>query len=149
MNRDALTNRRTLAVAAAVLVLAVVVIGGVVLLGSGGAERGEPTPSQANSDLYGQLAGAGFQDAVVDVNEERAFVRYNVPRNVSVEATELFVSRTAARSAPDTDRIVLEVYQGFEPVERVVVATEDVLALVRGDLTYQELRNRMDVEPLT
>lgn len=148
MARNVLNERRKLAVVAVVLVLAVVVVGGVVLLGSGGAERGEPTPSQANTDLYRQLAGAGFQDAVVDVNEERVFVRYNVPENVSVETTELFVSRTAARSAPDTDSIVLEVYQEFEPVERVVVATADVMAFVRGDITWGDLRNRMDVEPL-
>lgn len=131
-------------VAAAVIVAATLFV-----LGQPVEPEGQITPSEANSRVFAGLAQEGIDGAVVDVTQERAFVRYEVPENSSVEESELLVTRVVAAEAPNASSVVLEVYRDFEPVEEVTVSMETAERFGDDEISAEELRGSWDVESLS
>ena len=125
-----------------VLLLAIAIAGVVVVLYP---EEPAPTPSEQNTHLYTTLARAGIPDAVVDITDERALVRYEVPANATVRSSEWFVLARTAAAAPDSQLVVLQVYEDGRPVEQVTVETQAIKAFSDGELHLEELEVRMDV----
>jgi len=134
-------------VGVAVLVLVVVLAGTLVVLA-------QPTPSEEplnvseqNSRVYAKLVDANITSAVVDINDSRALVRYEVPPEMSVEESEQYVIGATASVAEDTPAIRLQVYEDFEKIEEARVATEDVLAYRDGEISLDELEQRIERSP--
>lgn len=100
-------------------------------------------PSENNSALYHALSDATIRDAVVDITEERAFVRYNVPAGMSKNESIYYTLGAAAAVASSSDRVVLEVYTNYEPNERVVVDMEAATAFRDNRTTAREFRNEI------
>jgi len=108
----------------------------------------EITPNPLNTELYSALASAGIEDAVVDITPERALIRYNLPENMSKESANYYIMGAAATITPNSSKIVIQVYEDFEPLEEVVANTEDVLAFIDGAITYEELEKRIEIRSL-
>jgi len=56
----------------------------------------EITPNPLNTELYAALVSIGIENAVVDITPERAFVRYNLPENMSKESVNYYIIGAAA-----------------------------------------------------
>ena len=108
----------------------------------------EIAPDPLSTELYLTLASAGIHDAVVDVTEERALIRYNLPENVSKESVNYYIIGATAAIA-NSSRIVIQVYDNFTPLEEVEVSRDDVLAFMNHDITYEEFKGRINVRSLT
>lgn len=137
-----MTSRRVVYALGVVALVVVVGVGALAALPAPGFE-----PAAANSAIHARLAAAGFDDAVVDVTDERVLVRYTVPANVSRRRAALIALRAAADVAPGADRIVLQVYEAGEPVEQVTVETWWVHEYDDGALTVDELEGHYAVVP--
>lgn len=114
----------------------------------------QPTPSEPplnvseqNSRVYAKLVDANITAAVVDINDSRALVRYEVPPEMSVEESEQYVMGAAASVAENASTIRLQVYDDFEKVEEVRVATGDVLAYRDNEISLDELKQRVERTP--
>lgn len=105
------------------------------------------TPYPLNTELYLALASVGIEDAVVDITEERALIRYNLPENMSKEAVNYYIMGAAA-TITNSSKILIQVYENFTPLEEVIVSTEDVLAFMNGTITYEELEKRIEIKSL-
>ncbi len=103
----------------------------------------EINPDPLNNELYSELMRIGIRDAVVDITDERALIRYNLPEGMSREDTELSIMKAAATIAPDSDKIVIQTYENFKPVEEVTIGTSDVLDFMEKTITYEEFKNRI------
>ena len=81
-----------------------------------------------NTQLYAALVDAGIEDAVVDITDERALIRYNLllPATLNKEATRQYILSASAIIAPETDKIVIQTYVNYEPGEEITVNTKDV-----------------------
>jgi len=112
------------------------------------SEKPEITPNPLNIELYAALASVGIEDAVVDITQERALIRYNLPENMSKESVNYYIMGAAATIAPNSSKIVIQVYGSFEPLEEIVVKTEDVLAFMNETITYEELEKRIEIRSL-
>jgi len=112
------------------------------------SEKPEITPNPLNIELYAALASVGIEDAVVDITQERALIRYNLPENMSKESVNYYIMGAAATIAPNSSKIVIQVYGNFEPLEEIVVKTEDVLAFMNETITYEELEKRIEIRSL-
>jgi len=108
----------------------------------------ELTPNPLNAELYFFLSNGGLENALVDITPERALIRYNLPENVSTETTNFFVMKASARIAPNSSKIIIQVYENFTPLEEVIVSTEDVLAFMNGTITYEEFEKRIEIKSL-
>ena len=42
---------------------------------------------EENTQLYAALVAVGIEDAIVDITDERALIRFNLPNNLNKEAT--------------------------------------------------------------
>lgn len=140
----------------------IVAIGILVLLVSGFMLVSQPTqpdasvdPSRDDSAVYTRLAASGIADAVVDVTDDRALIRYEVPENASVDRSKYAVigivaTTTANQSvtAHDPDRIVVQVYEDYDPVEELRVETEIARRYAAGDRSLDELKEAITVVPL-
>jgi len=107
----------------------------------------EITPSPLNTKLYTILASAGIEDAVVDITDERALVRYNLPKDVNKEDALQFVVIEVAKIS-DSNKIIIQIYDNFTPLEEVNVDKEDALKLARHEITYEELKQRIETKSL-
>lgn len=122
----------------------VVVAGGLWILSGPTGTGEEPIEaSEQNTELYGKLAASGIQDALVDVTEERALIRYNQPANMTRSSSVHIAMGSAAQVAPNSSEIVVEVYEDFEPAVTATVTTDDVLAFLDGEITYETFRDRV------
>ncbi|RLI85044.1 MAG: hypothetical protein DRO98_07650 [Archaeoglobales archaeon] len=108
----------------------------------------EITTNPLNTELYLALASVGIEDAVVDITDERALIRYNLPENMSKESVNYYIMGAAATIAPNSSKIVIQVYENFTPVEEVVVSTEDVLTFMNETITHEEFEKRIEVRSL-
>lgn len=147
MGADGVTSRRTAAIA--VLVVAAIVLAAVaaVFLVPGPSPPEEPVDADLSATVvYGQLVALGIEDAVVDASDDRVLVRYNRDGNRSV--TPAHVAVEAAEVYPDVPRIVIQVFEGFEPREQVVVETEVALALARGEVSAEAFESAANTTAL-
>jgi len=137
-------NRRRAAAAGFFLVVFLVVVG-VWVLGAPSTPDGEPvSPSERNTELFYTLADASITDAVVDITDERALVRYNVPENMTKNESVYYTLGATARVANESERVVLEVFRDNEPVESVEVRTEAVVSYLRDEASLSELKDEVD-----
>jgi len=139
------SRRRKIGVA--VLVLVVVIAATLAVLA-------QPTPSEEplnvseqNSRVYAKLVDANITSAVVDINDSRSLVRYEVPPEMSVKESEQYVIGATASVAEEAPTIRLQVYDDFEKTEEVRVATKDVLAYRDGEISLDELEQRIERSP--
>ena len=98
-----------------------------------------------NTQLYAALVDAGIEDAVVDITDERALIRYNLPPNLNMEATWYYIISASAIIAPETDKIVIQTYVNYEPREEITVNTTDVIALMNEGITMVDFQERVKV----
>lgn len=149
-------NRRRIAVlfgivaiTALVVILGVLVVGGQPASSSTGTDEEVPTPSTAETAIYRAMVNNSIPAAVVDISNETILVRYNVPPNRSREHTTYYVLGVASSVAPKSDRIRVEVYENFVPIEAVVVETTAVQAYRDDEVTFTELTSRVERRPLS
>lgn len=133
--------RKTLLVSAGVL--AVVVLASLALFwpASSASFEADPTATEISVDL----AEEGIPDAVVDLTDERALVRYNVPQDLSAEGSWLVVFDSLLQQAAESERAVLQVYEDGDPSQEVEVDMEDVGAYFEARISWEEFQDRMDV----
>lgn len=139
------SRRRKVGVAVLAVLL---VIGGTLVV------LAQPTPSEEplnvseqNSRVYAKLVDANITSAVVDINDSRSLVRYEVPPEMSVEESEQYAMGATASIAEEAHTIRLQVYEDFEKVEEVRIATEDVLAYRDNEISLDELERRIERSP--
>lgn len=108
------------------------------------------TAKPENEELYSALASAGIDEALVDVTDDIALVRYNLPEGRDEEAVTYFVLGAAAGAAPHTGKIIVQSYSDSTPISEVTANTGDILALTsKDDLTpgdWERFRKNMEVE---
>lgn len=131
-------------VGVAVLVVAVVLIGVFLFLSQPAPTEPDVEPSEKNTELYLTLADASITDAVVDITDERALVRYNVPEEMTKNESVYYTLGATATVADDSESIVLEVYRNNEGDERVTVSTEAVREFVRNESSLSDLQNEIE-----
>ncbi len=103
----------------------------------------EPAASDKNTNLYNALLDFGITDAVVDITEERAFIRYNLPDFLDNETAVFYIMVAAASVAPEAQVIIVQTYQNFEPVDEVTVSTKDVISLREGKISEEEFLKKI------
>lgn len=131
-------------IGATALVFLFVLVGTLLVLAQP-TEPEEPlNVSEQNSEVYAKLVEANITDAVVDINESRALIRYEVPDEMTVEDSEYYVMGAAASVAENASTIRLQVYKDFEKVEEATVTTSDVIAYREGDISFNELKDRLE-----
>ena len=95
---------------------------------------------EKNTRLYAALVAVGIEDAIVDITDERALIRYNLPPNLNAEATWYYIISASAIIAPETEKIIIQTYVNYEPREEVTVNTTDVIALMNEDITMEDFK---------
>ena len=135
-------RKRNILILAAVIFL---VIGILYIVPSPKEEEVIPNPK--NTELYTLLANVGIEDALVDITKDRALIRYELPENMSKEASQYYIMLAAA-TITNSSKIVIQVYENFTPLEEVVVSTDDVLAFMNGTITYEEFEKRIKIKSL-
>lgn len=143
-------NNKKILILGMVLIAIIIVLALLYLYYLPVAKEEEPTirPSLESSNLYFILAVAGLENAVVEINPERTFVRYNLPENMDKEAVQYYIFGSAASVSPNSTKIVIQTYENFEPKEEVVVETKDVIAFMNESITLDEFKKRIIVKPL-
>ena len=122
------------------LVVAIAV--GLILLP--GPEDTPLSPSNTNSELYAELASAGIVDAVVDVTEDRVLIRSQIPPGTTrAESVEVILTNAAA-VAPQTETIIVQLYEGDEPVEQLTVETAVVTQYNLEGGTFANVMERVE-----
>lgn len=101
----------------------------------------DPTATEITVDL----AEKGIEDAVVDVSDERALVRYNLPTDMSTEESWVVVLEELLQHAPSSDVAVLQVYEDGEPTQEIEADMDDVEAYFDARISWQEFRERITV----
>lgn len=115
------------------------------VLGASPTPDEEPvSPSEKNTELFYTLADASITDAVVDITDERALVRYNVPENMTKNESVYYTLGATARVANESERVVLEVFSENEPVERVEVRVEEVESYLSDETTLSDLEKEIE-----
>ena len=94
------------------------------------------------------LVKSRIEDAVVDVTDERALVRYNLPHGLDKDDTLQFVIVEAAKIS-DSNKIVIQIYENFTPLEEINVDRKVVLDFAKHRITYEEFKQRVGIKPLT
>ena len=100
---------------------------------------------EENTQLYAALVAVGIEDAIVDITDERALIRFNLPNNLNKEATWYYIMSASAAIAPETDKIIIQTYENYERREEVTVNTTDVMALINGSITMEEFQKMLKV----
>jgi len=100
---------------------------------------------EENTQLYAALVAVGIEDAIVDITDERALIRFNLPNNLNKEATWYYIMSASAAIAPETDKIIIQTYENYERREEVTVNTTDVIALINGSITMEEFQKMLKV----
>jgi len=100
---------------------------------------------EENTQLYAALVAVGIEDAIVDITDERALIRFNLPNNLNKEATWYYIMSASAAIAPETDKIIIQTYENYERREEVTVNTTDVMALINGNITMEEFQKMLKV----
>lgn len=106
-------------------------------------EKSEPIASGENTNLYIILSSAGITDAVIDITEKRAFIRYELPDFINKTNAVYYILGAAASVAPNTKTIIIQTYQNFEPVDEVTVSTSEVISFSKGEISEEEFLKKI------
>jgi hypothetical protein len=94
------------------------------------------------------LVSAGFEDAFVDIDEERVYVAYSLPEGYEADTAQRFVIGAAADAAFDVGQIIVTQYEGETPVTAWTVNLEDFKAFMNDELSGEELDAKIVKEAL-
>lgn len=97
------------------------------------------------TEIAADLAEGGIEDALVDVTDERALVRYDPPSDMNTEESWLVVLDSLQANAVDSELAVLQVYDTGDPRQEVEADMADVEAYFDARISWDEFRNRMSV----
>lgn len=97
------------------------------------------------TEIAADLAEEGIDDALVDVTDERALVRYDPPSDMNTEESWLVVLDSLQANAVDSEMAVLQVYDTGDPRQEVEADMDDVESYFDARISWDELRNRMSV----
>lgn len=97
------------------------------------------------TEIAADLAGEGIPDAVVDVTDERALVRYDPPSKMGPEESWLVVFDSLHANGVDSELAVLQVFEDGDPSQEIEADMVDVAAYFEARISWDELRNRMSV----
>lgn len=106
-------------------------------------EQPEATASDRNTILYITLAEYGISDAVVDVSEGRTLIRYNLPEFMNKTDAIYYILGAAASIAPETEKISIQTYQNFEPMDEITISTKDVIDFSEGKISEDEFLKKI------
>lgn len=106
--------------------------------------QSEITPNPINTELSSALAAVRIENAFVDVTDKRVLITYNAPKHMSTAAAQHYIISKAANAAPNSRRIVLQVYGDSIPFEEVVVDTGDYFAVMNKKITYRDFEKRIE-----
>lgn len=97
-----------------------------------------------NADLAGALYTGGIIDPFVDVNNERAYVAYELPAGYDPEATQRFVIGASADAAPNTAKLIALQYSAGNPALQWTVQMSDFKAFMNAQLTVEQLEEKIE-----
>ncbi|QLC50580.1 hypothetical protein HWN40_10225 [Methanolobus zinderi] len=103
----------------------------------------------ASMSIYESLTFQGIDDAVVEVTDEQVLVRYDQPSvksDTDALLTWLYIMGVAAETAPDTELVIIEMYDGNDPLYEVTVQTADIQDYLDSTTTLDEFRKKVDVK---
>ena len=98
---------------------------------------------EENTQLYAALVAVGIEDAIVDITDERALIRFNLPNNLNKEATWYYIMSASTAIAPESDKIIIQTYENYERREELTVNTTDAMALINGKITMEEFQKML------
>ncbi|WMW25316.1 hypothetical protein RE474_00940 [Methanolobus sediminis] len=102
----------------------------------------------ASMSIYESLAFQGIDYSVVEVTEEHVLVKYDQPP-VKSDTDALFIwfyiMGVAAETAPDTDEVIIEMYDGTEELYEVTVQTSDIQDYLDSYTTLDEFKTKVNV----
>lgn len=125
------------------IILGIVVLLLVVFFALSTPKKPEPMASEKNTNLYNTLVDFGIIDAVIDISEERAFIRYELPDFIDKTNAVYYIMGAASSVAPETETIIIQTYQNFEPVDEVIVSTKEVIFFTNGEITEEEFLEKI------
>ncbi|MBP1909972.1 hypothetical protein [Methanolobus bombayensis] len=105
----------------------------------------------ASMSIYESLAFQGIDDAVVEVTEERVFVKYDQPPVKSDNdalLTWMYIIGVAAETAPGSNEIIIEMYDGTEELYEVTVQTSDIQDYLDSTTTLDEFKTKVTVRAI-
>ena len=95
---------------------------------------------EENTQLYSLLYGMGL-NPLVDVTEERVLVRYNLPEGMN-EETYYRVLAYSAKTSPNSETIIIQIYRNYHPYMEIKANTQDVLSWIEGKISKEDLSKR-------
>ncbi|MGD9778418.1 hypothetical protein [Methanomethylovorans sp.] len=102
----------------------------------------------ASMSIYESLAFQGIDDAIVEVTEEQVLVKYDQPpvrSDTDALLIWLYIMGAAAETAPYTDKIIIEMYDGTEELYEVTVQTSDIQDYLDSYTTLDEFKTKVSV----
>jgi hypothetical protein len=105
----------------------------------------------ASMSIYESLAFQGIDDAVVEVTEDQVLVQYDQPTvrsDTDALITWLYIMGVAAETAPDTNEVIIEMYDGEDPLYEVTVQTSDIQDYLDSYTTLDEFKTKVDVSAI-
>ncbi len=102
----------------------------------------------ASLSIYESLTFQGIDDAVVEVTEEHVLVKYDQPSvrsDTDALLTWFYIMGVAAETAPNTESVIIEMYDGPEALYEVTVQTADIQNYLEANIGIDEFRSKVDV----
>ncbi len=107
--------------------------------------------SAASMSIYESLSFKGIDDTVVEVTEEQVLLRYDQPpvrSDTDALLIWFYMMGVAAETAPYTNEVIIEMYDGTEPLYEVTVQTTDIQDYLDSYITLEEFKTKVDVRAL-
>lgn len=95
---------------------------------------------EENTTLYSLLYQMGL-DPLVDVTDQRVLIRYNQPEEIS-EKIYYRILAYSARTSPNSEEIIVQIYRNYSPHMEIRANTQDVLSWIEGRISMEEPSKR-------
>lgn len=96
-----------------------------------------------NSVVYSLLVAAGIKDAFVDASGEKAVIAFEIPKNVSSEASVYYALGAAASVLQTSKEITVKVFEDGKQKIQATAQTKDVKDFINGNLTEEQMKARL------
>lgn len=98
-----------------------------------------------NSEIGGALVSGGIVDYMVDVQADRAYIAYELPEGQESDQMQRFAIGVTASAIADSGipTIVVVQFENSQAKTSWTVATNDVKAFVRGEITGDQLEAKI------
>lgn len=97
-----------------------------------------------NSQVFEILSRGGIVQSNTIVENDVVTVNYQLPEGLTREQAELYILGVMGTLKPSVKTIIINTYSGQENLGSVQASMSDVLARKNGDLTDEELRERLN-----